>query len=175
MKIEILERNYKAKDKLKGLIEKKLEKMQKYLGEEASARVVLSKTHEREKMEVNVRANGLFIRSEVESDNMYANLDACLAKIERQAIKYSTKLIDKKRNNTIDINDLLFYDELPEFKAPKITKRKEFELTAISEDEAIENLELLGNSFYVYKDARTGKVCVMYKRNDGDYGLIITD
>ena len=175
MKIEILERNYNAKDKLKDLIEKKLDKMQKYLGKDASCRVVLSKTHEREKMEVNVRANGLFIRSEVESDNMYANLDNALAKIERQAIKYSTKLIDKKRNNTIDINDLLFYDELPEFKAPKITKRKEFELTAMNEDEAIENLELLGNSFYVYKDAKTDRVCVMYKRNDGDYGLIITD
>ena len=175
MKIEIVERNYKAKDKLKDLIEKKLDKMQKYLGKEASARVVLSKTHEREKMEVNVRSNGLFIRSEVESDNMYANLDNALAKIERQAIKYSGKLIDKKRNNTIDINDLLFYDELPEFKAPKITKRKEFELTPMGEDEAIENLELLGNSFYVYKDAKTDRVCVMYKRNDGDYGLIITD
>ena len=175
MKIEIVERNYKAKDKLKDLIEKKLEKMQKYLGKDASARVVLSKTHEREKMEVNIKANGLFVRSEVETDNMYSNLDTCLAKIERQAIKYSGKLIDKKRNNTIDINDLLFYDELPEFKAPKITKRKEFELSPMSDSDAIENLELLGNSFYVFKDAKTNAVKIVYKRNDGDYGLIVTD
>jgi len=174
MKIEILERNYKAKDKLKDLIEKKLEKMQKYLGKDASARVVLSKSHEREKMEVNIKANGLFVRSEVESDNMYANLDNALAKIERQAIKYSGKLIDKKRNSTIDINDLLFYDELPEFKSPKITKRKEFELAPMTEEEAIESLELLGNSFYVYKDKKTENVCIMYKRNDGDYGIIST-
>ena len=63
---------------------------------------------------------------------------------------------------------------MPKFNAPKITKRKEFELSAMSDNDAIEALELLGNTFYVYKDAKTDAVKIAYKRNDGDYGVIKT-
>ncbi len=173
MKIDILERGYKVKDKLRSLIEKKLERMEKYLGKDASAKVVCSKVKEREKMEVTINASGLYVRSEVESDNMYANLDTCLAKIERQVVKYSDKLVDKKRN-AIDLKDLLFYDELPVFKKPQITKRKQFELLPMTDAEAIEAMELLGNTFYVYLDKKSGQVKVAYARNDGDFGVIET-
>ncbi|MBQ7453121.1 MAG: ribosome-associated translation inhibitor RaiA [Clostridia bacterium] len=173
MKIEILERGYVVKDKLRGLITKKLEKMEKYLGSDANCRVVCSATKQREKMEVNVKTNNMFVRSEVESDNMYANLDVCLARIEKQVVKHSTKLIDRKRN-AIDLADLLFFDEVPEFKAPKITKRKDFELSAMNDDDAVEALELLDKDFYVYKDKKTDSVKVVYRRNDGDYGVIAT-
>lgn len=173
MKIEILERNYKAKEKLTDLIEKKLAKMDKYLGKDATAKVVLAKSHDREKMEVTIQAKGLFVRSEVETDNMYSNLDLCLAKIERQIIKHSDKLIDKKRQ-VIEPSDLLFYDELPVFKAPKITKRKDYELLPMTDNEAIEAMDLLGNTFYIYVDKKEGNVKVAYVRNDGDYGIIST-
>ena len=173
MKIEILERNYKAKDKLRDLIEKKLDKMNKYLGKDANAKVVMSKTRDREKMEITITAKGLFVRSEVESDNMYANLDMCLSKLERQVVKHSDKLIDKKRGG-LDLNDLLFFDELPVFKAPKITKRKDFELIPMTDSEAIEAMDLLGNTFYVYADKKDGNVKIAYVRNDGDYGIIST-
>ena len=122
---------------------------------------------------VGVRILKRFVRSEVESDNMYANLDACLAKIEKQIVKHSDKLIDKKRNQ-LDLSDLMFFDELPVFKAPKITKRKDYELIPMSDNEAIEAMDLLGNSFYIYQDIKTGDVKVAYIRNDGDYGIITT-
>lgn len=173
MKIEILERGYKVKDKLRSLIEKKLEKMEKYLGKEANAKVVCSAVKGREKMEITINASGLYVRSEVESDNMYANLDACLAKIERQVVKYSDKIVDKKRN-AIDFKDLLFFDEMPSFKKPQITKRKQFELIPMSDNEAIEAMELLGNTFYIYLDKKSGAVKVAYTRNDGDFGVIET-
>lgn len=173
MKIEILERGYVAKDKLRGLITKKLERMEKYLSKDATAKVVCSGVKDREKMEITLKTDGLFVRSEVESDNMYANLDTCLAKIEKQIVKYSSKLADK-RNSVIDINDLLFFDEMPKFIAPKITKRKEYELVPMSDKDAVEAMELLGNSFYVYKSKATGAVNIVYKRNDGDIGLIET-
>ena len=173
MKIDIQERGYKAKEKLLDLLNKKLSKMDKYLGSDAKAKVVLSKTHDREKMEITINADGLFVRSEVESDNMYANLDACLAKIERQVVKHSDKLIDRKRQ-AIDISDLLFFDEMPVFKAPKITKRKDFELIPMTDAEAIEAMDLLGNNFYIYADKKEGNVKVAYLRNDGDYGVIST-
>ncbi len=173
MKIEILERDYKAKDRLKDLIEKKLGRFDKYLGDEAQAKVVLSSRKDRYKMEISIKSRGLFVRSEVETDNMYANLDLCLAKMERQIVKYSDKIIDRKRN--FDIRDLEFFDMLPEFKQAKITKHKLYDLEPMTEKEAIEQLDLLGNTFYVFINVKTQKVAVCYKRDDGDYGVIDTN
>lgn len=173
MKIEIVQRNYMAKDKLKDLIEKKVSKFEKYLIEGANAKVVLSKAgqSERYKMEITLKGKGIFVRSEVESDNMYANLDTCLAKLERQIVRISGKA--KSAVKSVDPELLQFFDEVPEEKAAKIVKRKEFELDEVSEEEAVEQLELLDNDFYIYKDV-DGSVCVLYKRTDGNYGLIKT-
>ena len=173
MKIEITQRNYVAKDKLKDLIEKKLARFEKYLDESANAKVVLSKagTSERYKMEITVKGKGLVVRSEVESDNMYANLDTCLAKLERQVVRISGKA---KSSVKVDPATLLFFDEVPEESKAQIVKRKEFELDEFNEEEAMEQIELLDNDFYIYKDRKTKNVCVVYKRSDGDYGLIVT-
>lgn len=173
MKIEILQRNYSARDRLIELINKKLTRFEKYLSDGASAKVVLSKAGnaERYKMEMTVRDVGVFVRSEVESDNMYANLDNCLAKLERQIVRISGKA---KSSVKVDPDSLLFFDEMPEDTHAKIVKRKEYELDEITENEAIEQLELLDNDFYIFKDRKTGLVCVLYKRLDGDYGLIQT-
>lgn len=176
MKLDILERNYKAKDKLKDLIEKKVDRFEKYLGQDASCKVVLSSRKDNAyKMEITIQAKGLFVRSEVESDNMYANLDTCLSKIERQIVKHQDRLSDIKKIDLIDAADLLFFDELPKFNKPKITKRKTYELYPMTEEEAIEQLELIGNSFYVFLNIATQKVCVVYLRDDGDYGIIETN
>ncbi len=174
MKIEITQRNYVAKDKLVELIEKKIQKFEKYLDAGASAKVVLSKSGalERYKMEVTIKSRDLFVRSEVETDNMYANLDLCLAKIERQIVRISGKVKDAVKS--VDPMDLLFFDAVPEIKPAAIVKRKEFELDTLSEDDAMDKLELLDNDFYIYKDAETGNVNVLYKREDGNYGLIKT-
>lgn len=176
MKIDILERGYNAKPKLKDLIEKKLEKFEKYLGKDASCKVVLSARKDVSyKMEVSIQSKGLFVRSEVESDNMYANIDTCLSKIERQIVKHQDKLSQFKKVNLIDAAELLFFDELPTFKKPKITKRKSYELYPMSEQQAIEQLDLVDHDFYVFLNEATQKVCVVYHRADGDYGLIETN
>lgn len=174
MKIEITQRNYVAKEKLLDLIEKKIQKFEKYLGNNASTKVVLTKSGslERYKMEVTIKANDIFVRSEVETDNMYANLDLCLAKIERQIVRISGKVKDSVKN--IDPMEMLFFDTLPEIKPAEIVKRKEFELDVLTEEDAMDKLELLGNDFYIYKDSTTGNVNVLYKREDGNYGLIKT-
>jgi len=176
MKIEIVQRNYVAKEKLTDLIDKKVQKFEKYLDAGANAKVVLSKagSQERYKMEVTIKDKNLFVRSEVESDNMYVNLDTCLSKIERQIVKHQDKLTDKRSAKAIDPADLLFFDELPEFTKPKITKRKKYDLFPMSEEEAIEQLELIGNDFYVFLNQATQNVNVIYKRADDDYGIIET-
>ena len=174
MKIEIVQRNYVAKEKLTDLIDKKVQKFEKYLDAGAKAKVVLSKSgsQERYKMEVSIKDKNLFVRSEVESDNMYANLDTCLAKIERQIVRIAGKVKDSVKS--VDPMDLLFYDAVPHIEPSKIVKVKEFELDLLSEDQAVDQLELIGNDFYIYRDNATGLVNVLYKREDGNYGLIKT-
>lgn len=174
MKIDILERGYKAKDKLRDLIEKKVNRFDKYVGEDANCKIVLSMRNENSyKMEVTLSAKNLFVRSEVESDNMYVNIDTCLSKIERQIVKHQDKLASKK----IAFNpaDLFFFDELPTFRKPVISKRKHYDLHPMSEEEAIEQLELVDHDFYVFLNEKTQKVNVLYRRGDEDYGVIETN
>ena len=174
MKIEIVERNYKAREKLKDLLTKKLNRFEKYLDSNASAKVVLAENKGRFKTEITVSSSGMFVRSEVETDNMYANVDLCLAKLERQIVKYSQKHLSKRRD--IDPALLLFYDEVPDFDEPKITKRKNFELVPMTEDDALEQMELVGNDFYIFLNKVTNNVCVIYKRlnSNNEYGIIET-
>ncbi len=173
MKIEIVQRNYVAKEKLTDLIDKKVAKFEKYLDESANAKVVLSKSgkQERYKMEVTIKGRNIFVRSEVESDNMYANIDTCLAKIERQIVRISGKAKDSIK---VDPQELLFFDEMPQVEPAKVVKVKEFDLDLLNEEQAINQLELIGNDFYIFKDIETGLVSVLYRREDGNYGLIKT-
>jgi len=176
MKIEIQERGYKAKDKLKDLIEKKVNRFDKYVGEGATCKVVLkSRGENRYIMEVSLSAKNLFVRSEVESDNMYVNLDTCLSKIERQIVKHQDKFSTIQKVSLMGASDLLFFDELPKFKKPTITKRKHYDLFPMSETEAAEQLELVDHDFYVFLNEKTQKVNVIYKRTDNDFGIIETD
>ena len=174
MKIDIVQRNYIARDKLIDLINKKLTRFEKYLSDGASSKVVLSRAgnQDKYKMEITVKDTGLFVRSEVQSDNMYVNLDTCLAKIERQVVRMAGKYKDSIKN--VDPMDLLFVDDVPEIEPARIVKTKEFELDILSEDQAVDQLELIGNDFYIYRDNQTGLVNVLYRRADGNYGLIRT-
>ena len=141
---------------------------------ENSSKIVLSKSgsQERYKMEVSIKDKNLFVRSEVESDNMYANLDICLAKIERQIVRIAGKVKDSVK--VVDPKELMFFDEVPEVEPAKIVKVKEFDLDLLSEEQAVDQMELIGNDFYIYRDNQTGLVNVLYRREDGNYGLIKT-
>lgn len=172
MKIDITSRNYKVSDRLKGLIEKKIEKFEKFFDKATSCKVVLTCQKDRYKMELNLSSGSMFIRSEVESDNMYANLDLCLAKLERQVIKYVGKNYKTKRG--AELPEFEYFDELPEVALPKITKRKAFELVPMTEEEALIQMDNVGNDFFVFMNSAVNRVCLLYKREDGDIGLIET-
>jgi putative sigma-54 modulation protein len=100
---------------------------------------------------------------------MYSNLDIALPKLEKQVVKFNEK---RKDNFIPNINDLLFIDEIPEDKDSKIVKRKSFALDPITEEDAIYMLEAADHDFYIFLNAETGKVNVIYRRKDGAYGLI---
>ena len=180
MKYTVHGKKIRVTDDLKKYVEEKLKKLDKYFEKDANCKVICSQSKDklRNKMEVTISSSGKFIRSEVETDNMYANLDICLARIEKQIIKLKGKQDTKNKKavalKTIEMPDFAFLDEAPVFPKQKIVKNKRYELTSITPEQAIDEMELVGNTFYVFRNAKTGNVNIVYARNDGGYGLIDT-
>ena len=123
------------------------------------------------KLEITINSAGLFIRSEVASDNMYNNIDLSMPKLERQIVKNTKKYKNKFASN--DLFDALeFLDEEPQIETKKVVKKKTFELDPMTVEDAEAYMEAVGHSFYVFLNAETGEINVLYKRNDGNLGLI---
>ena len=170
MKIEILCRNYRANDRLKTIIEEKISRLDKYFGTDAKAKVVCSEQNKIKKMEVTITNKGLLYRSEVTSDNMFENIDLALPKIEKQIVRASEKLKDKKKKAK-EIPVFEFIEEAPA-PLPEIYKKKSFDLDPITVDEAADYMDRVGHTFFIFLNAETGKVNVIYKRKDDKLGLI---
>ncbi|NCA92540.1 ribosome-associated translation inhibitor RaiA [bacterium] len=172
MRIEITTKNYRLDDVLKELIIKKLNKFDKYFGTEAKAKVKLSTVGKDQYiMEINVDGSNMgFARSVVSGDKMNENLDKVLPKLEKQIVKYRDKFGSKfkKAETPVIYEENVQVDE----KSANVVRVKKFEISVTSVDNAIEEMELLNHAFYVFVNGDTNKVSVLYKRNDGDYGLI---
>lgn len=173
MKIEITSKNYVVSDKLKDIIEKKVGKLDKYFNDDAVAKVNCKTDGNLNKLELTVRSKGLFYRAEVSSDNMYENIDLALPKVERQIVKYGDKFFTRLKKDSLN-KDYLFFDEAPVFKKADVVKKKTFELEPISVEDAKVFLDTIDNNFYVFLNRETGRVNVLYKRLDNNYGLIET-
>lgn len=171
MKIEINSKNYTISDKLKDIIEKKVGKLDKYFNDDAVAKVNCKMEGQLCKLELTVRSRGLFYRAEVSGDNMYENIDLALPKVERQIVKYGDKFFTRLKKDSLN-KDYLFFDEEPIFKPTEVVRKKSFELEPISVEDAKVFLETIGNNFYVFLNRETNNVNILYKRNDGNLGLI---
>lgn len=171
MKVEITCRNCTANDHLRNVIEQKLAKLDKYFGEkQAVAKVCLKKQASSLTTEVMLDYAGKFVRATASSDNFYDNIDIVLPKIEGQIRKYRTRFDQSSKISAYKESAVYFAGEEKEDKS--IVKEKRFTLKPMTVDEAIEEMELLGHSFYVFLEAKTNSVQVLYLRNDGDLGLI---
>lgn len=160
---------------IKEYIESKLSKLDKYFetSDDIEA-TVLTKVNGREKViEVTIPTKHFTLRNEEANEDLYAAIDKIADKLERQIRKNKEK-INKKISKTF-ISDFApeLADEYEEEES--IVKRKEIELKPIDEEEAIIQMEMLGHSFFIYKDVNTKKVCVLYKRKNGNYGIIETE
>ncbi len=172
MKIEFIEKNYDIGNRLKELLTKKINKLDRYFGDDATARVVCKLENKTYKLELTITNKGLLYRSEVTGENMYENIDLALPKIERQIIKQSEKRKDKFKAGAFDVPEFLFLEEKPEEKKSEIYKKKTFDLIPITIEDAKEFMEALDHKFYVFLNAETGLVNVLYTRGDGQLGLI---
>jgi len=168
-----MSKNYQVSEKLARIITEKVSRLDRYFEDTAMAKVLCSKIKDTYKLELTIVDKGLLFRSEVTSDNMYQNIDLALPKVERQIVKYSTKRKDKMRKAS-GVRELLFNDDEFDFKPEecKVSKSKSFVIYPLTESEAIMELENSDHSFYVFLNAQNNKVNIIYKRAEGDYGLI---
>lgn len=174
MKVKVVAKNIELTPALKEIVEKKISKLDKYFDPEVEARATLSVQKNRQIIEVTIPFNGVILRGEESTEDMYKTIDLVEGKLERQIRKQRTKL--SRRNSGGSLRYPAFNDFETEDKEDKdeakIVKTKNFNVKPMSADEAILQMELLGHNFFVYEDAKTSKVNVMYKRKDGNYGLI---
>lgn len=171
MKIEILGRNYSVSERLNRILTNKIEKLDRYFVTSPDVKVVCRKQNDIATLEITITSKGMLFRSEVSSDNMFENIDLALPKVEKQIIKY----MDKKKEVFKDrkqFEELEFVDDMPVFTKKEVIKTKTFEIDPLSSEDACMMLEASGHDFYVYLDSETGKVNVVYKRKDGQYGII---
>ncbi len=171
MKVEISSKNYNVSDRLREVIEKKVAKLDKYFNDDAVAKVNCKMEGIIAKLELSIRSRGLFYRAEVTGENMYENIDLALPKVEKQIIKYGDKFYARLKKDSLN-KDYLFFAEEPVFKKQEVVKKKTFELEPISVEDAEVFLDTIDNNFYVFLNRETGNVNVLYRRNDGNLGLI---
>ncbi len=171
MKFIIVGKNIEVTEGLKSAVEDKIGKLEKYFTPETEVHVTLSVEKERQKIEVTIPVKGNIIRSEQVSSDMYVSIDLVEEIIERQLKKYKTKLVDQQQNAAFFKQEYIEKDFMDEEEV-KIIRTKKFDIKPMYPEDACVQMELLGHNFYVFCNAETEQVNVVYKRKGNTYGLI---
>ncbi len=176
MELALRGKNIELTEALRNYVEKKVGKIDKYFDIPLRAEVTLNVEGNRHIVEVTLPVDGMLLRGEAETQDMYAAVDAVVKKIERQIHKYKTKINRKARqtgnSRKPPIIEEFFEEEEEEDEEPRIVRYKRISLKPMSEEEAVLQMNLLDHDFFVFRHAQTGDVNVVYRRKDGNYGLI---
>ena len=178
MNIQIVYKNIDKSEAIDRYAEEKFSKLDKYFRGDVDARVTLSMEHKTQKVDALIPYNGLYLRAEDKSDDIYKSIDLIEEKIEGQLRKYKSRLQKKRGAESIkspEFNDSAFAetDTHEGHDQPEIVKTKEITAKPMSEDEAILQMELLGHDFFVFRNL-DNETAVLYRRRDGNLGLMIT-
>lgn len=177
MKLNLVGKNIELTDAIKEQAERKFVKLDKYFDEEVQARVVLSTQKINQKVEVTISLPGTILRAEESTTDLYASMDKVVDSLARQIRKYKTRLKNRYQNSEKTIR----FENIEELKAEekeeagKIVRRKKFDLRPMHEEEAILQMELLNHNFFIFLNAETELVEVLYRRKDKNYGIIQVD
>lgn len=174
MKVTVIAKNIELTPAIKDMVEKKISKLDKYFDPNVEAKATLSVQKNRQIIEVTIPFNGVILRGEEGTEDLYKSIDLVEEKLERQIRKQKTKLSRRNSTGSLRYPDFNSIDtnEEEDGEDSKVVKTKSFDVKPMSSEEAILQMELLGHNFFVYQDWKTSKVNVVYKRKDGNYGLI---
>ena len=170
MKLQITGRKIDVTPGLKDYTTSKLSKLDKFFGDEANADVTLSVQKDNHTIEVTVQHKGIIYRAEVTEPDMYASIDRVEDVLERQIRKQKTRLEKQLKLGAFEYEPT--FDDVEEEEEFKIVKTKTYSAKPMSAEEAILQMNLLGHSFYIFQNSDTMDKNVVYKRKDGNYGLI---
>ncbi len=171
MKFVIVGRNIEVTPGLKAAVEDKIGKLEKYFNPDTEVHVTLSVEKDRQKIEVTIPVKGSIIRSEQVSNDMYVSIDLVEEIIERQLKKYKNKIVDKKQA-AASFSQMYVENDYMDDEEVQIVRTKKFDIKPMYPEDACIQMELLGHSFFVFCNAETDQVNVVYKRKGDTYGLI---
>ena len=177
MKIIITGKNVSLTDAIKERINSKLSKLDKFFTNEITATVTLKKENGKDVSEINIPVKGNLLRVSERQDNLFSAIDTATDKLERQIRKYRTKIRDNKIHTIMkNIAEGGFSEEkIDEEPAEiRIVKKKQLLLKPMDDEEACMQLDMIDHSFFIYENTN-GKICVAYKRGDGNFGIIEPD
>lgn len=175
MKFIIVGKNISVTPGLRETVENKLGKLERYFTPDTEIHVTLSVQKERQKIEVTIPVKGNIIRSEQESNDMYISIDLVEEVIERQLRKYKNKLIARHQEGNNFNKELFESEETFDDDEIRIVRTKKFGIKPMYPEDACVQMELLGHDFFVFYNAESDDVCVVYRRKDGSFGLIEPD
>lgn len=175
MKITFTEKKVNLPQKLHDYAEKKVNKLERYFKTDCEANLVFGVEKDRNKVELTIRSGGTILRVAESTSDMFASVDAAVTSMERQLRKHKTRLEKRLRQDaferTVD-EPSTFVPMDEEDEEFRVVRTKRFPLKPMTVDEAILQMELLEHSFFAFKNEDSGTFAVVYKRNDGGYGLI---
>ena len=171
MNFMISGKNLEVTDGLRTAIQEKLGKLERYFTPDTKVMVTLSVEKERQKIEVTIPMKKGIIRSEQVSSDMYVSIDMVEEVIERQLRKYKNKIVDRKQESA-DFQKAFIENDYEEEDEIRIERTKRFEIKPMYPEDACVQMELLGHDFFVFCNAETDEINVVYKRKGGTYGLI---
>jgi putative sigma-54 modulation protein len=174
MKININGKGIKISDQLHQRIEEKLGKFNRFFGDDTIANVKVRPEKDQKVMEVTLKIQRHYYRAETMADDVFTALDLAIEVLEGQIRKHKTK-IEKRIHDYAYMKEYLktqVQNPAETSEEPKIIRRKSFDIAPMDPDEAVLQMEMLGHNFLLYLDMDTSKVCVVYKRKDGNYGIL---
>ena len=164
-------RNIDVTEGLKSAIHEKIGKLERYFTPDTEVHVTLSVEKERQKIEITIPMKGNIVRAEQTSDDMYVSIDLVEEIIERQLRKYKNKIVDRQQA-AASLSKAFVEEEIEDDDEIKIIRSKRFAMKPMDPEEACVQMELLGHNFFVFLNADTDEVNVVYKRKGNTYGLI---
>lgn len=168
MTINIIGRKLNVRDSFKELVEKKLEKLDKYFKDDAVAHVTMTKEKNGERLEITVTSGAMLFRAEENGETFNNSLDTAVDTIERQIRKNKTRLEKRLREGAFRAIE----EQPEEFEEEFEIREKNFVMKPMSVEEAILQMNLIGHEFFMFENSETGNAAVVYKRKNGGYGLL---
>jgi putative sigma-54 modulation protein len=178
MELVLRSRNIELPDPMRDYIQKKLDRLENHLAHVGEAKVEVSKEetrspHDKYLVQITVSSNGILLRAEEHESDIRAAIDAAAHVIDRQARRYKDKHYMKKRRQIkYGVEPQVVEADQAEESPAKVVKLKRYDIQTMKVDQATEKMELLGHDFFFFFNAESDRFGVVYKRDDGDYGLI---